>query len=136
MLEADKIGAKVVAGDVEANATLAGIKAAVSELDFMRAMRTPMDPELEKLMEGKNFADVEALKTREAATKVRQYIMSAAPPLAEVMLHKRDKFMAAELRKKCGEGTVVAVVGIAHLDGIVREWEEYGGRQKDREVTE
>ena len=41
-----------------------------------------------------------------------------------VMITKRDVHMAMMLRRHCGEGKVVAVVGMAHMEGIEREWEK------------
>ena len=38
------------------------------------------------------------------------------------MLHQRDRYMVKEIRRKCPSGTVVAVVGLAHMDGIEAEW--------------
>ncbi len=41
--------------------------------------------------------------------------------IVQVLLHERDEFMARELRKQSGR--VVAVVGMAHMDGIERWWD-------------
>jgi len=47
---------------------------------------------------------------------------STAPRIVEVMLHQRDRFMVKEIRRRCPSGVVVAVVGLAHMDGIEKEW--------------
>jgi pheromone shutdown protein TraB len=40
------------------------------------------------------------------------------------MITKRDVHMAIMLRRHCGKGKVVVVVGMAHMEGIEREWEK------------
>jgi pheromone shutdown protein TraB len=40
------------------------------------------------------------------------------------MITKRDVHMAMMLRRHGGKGKVVAVVGMAHMEGIEREWEK------------
>jgi pheromone shutdown protein TraB len=42
----------------------------------------------------------------------------------KVMVHERDELMVKRLLE-C-EGTVVGVVGMAHMDGIERLWKEAG----------
>mmetsp|Transcript_52654 Transcript_52654/g.157734 ORF Transcript_52654/g.157734 Transcript_52654/m.157734 type:complete len:87 (-) Transcript_52654:75-335(-) len=65
---------------------------------------------------------VEALKTREHARLMTTWMGEALPDVAEVMIRRRDVIMANCLRERCGDGQVVAVVGMAHVDGIEREW--------------
>ena len=40
------------------------------------------------------------------------------------MIHKRDKVMAANMLMHCCDDKVLAVVGVAHVDGIEREGEK------------
>merc|ERR1719198_1577235 len=65
---------------------------------------------------------VEQLKNREQVAALRRFMSAGAPSVVEVMLHQRDRHMVKELRRKCPDGTVVAVVGLAHMDGIEHEW--------------
>ena len=37
---------------------------------------------------------------------------------AQVMLTERDAVMAKNLRRDCRSGRIVAVVGMAHMDGL------------------
>ena len=67
-------------------------------------------------------AAVENLKNREHVAALRRHLNGAAPSVVEVMLHQRDRQMVNALRRKCQSGVVVAVVGLAHMDGIEREW--------------
>ena len=69
---------------------------------------------------------LEALKTREHARLMTGWLDDALPQITEVMLHRRDRVMAENLRKHCGQGRVLAVVGLAHMDGVEREWEKLG----------
>ena len=49
----------------------------------------------------------------------------ALPQIANVMIHTRDTIMVQSLRKHCRQGQVVAVVGLAHVDGIEEKWEQH-----------
>ena len=104
---------------------------------LMRAMSTPPPAELAEVLEGMFTAGgssmmdsmgdrVEALKTRENARQMTNWMERALPEIATVMIHKRDKYMAANLRRHCSQGKVLAVVGLAHVDGIEREWQRLG----------
>ena len=73
-------------------------------------------------IEPKQF--VESIKTRDNAQQVASYLQRSFPPVYNVMITKRDVHMAMMLRRHCGEGKVVAVVGMAHMEGIEREWEK------------
>ena len=67
---------------------------------------------------------VESIKTRDNAQQVASYLQRSFPPVYNVMITKRDVHMAMMLRRHCGIGKVVAVVGMAHMEGIEREWEK------------
>ena len=47
------------------------------------------------------------------------YLKKAAPPVYEAMIGERDQFMARALEVAPGN-RVVAVVGLAHVEGIER----------------
>jgi pheromone shutdown protein TraB len=67
---------------------------------------------------------VESIKTRDNAHQVSSYFQRSFPSVYNVMITKRDVHMAMMLRRHCGKGKVVAVVGMAHMEGIEREWEK------------
>jgi pheromone shutdown protein TraB len=131
MKEADRIGAPLVFGDRDVNDTLREIKAAFSPSLLMKIMTAgPPPPEIQSIMMDmvtggiESLGDnVELLKTRENARALSTYMTTAAPDIANVLIHRRDEAMATNLHKHCGEGKVVAVVGLAHVDGIEREWQ-------------
>ena len=56
------------------------------------------------------------------ATLMSKFLREAHPGLAGALIDERDQHMVERLRKVEGKG--VAVVGQAHLDGIVAKWEE------------
>jgi len=60
---------------------------------------------------------VEKLKNRELVRKFTTSMKQIWPEILEVMLTERDQFMASNLRR-CPGHKVMAVVGLAHLDGI------------------
>jgi len=131
MKEADRIGAQLVYGDRDVNDTLREIKSAFSSLQLMQVMTAGLPPpEIQSIMMDmanggiESLGDnVELLKTRENARALSTYMTTVVPDVANVLIHRRDKTMAMNLHKYCGERKVVAVVGLAHVDGIEREWQ-------------
>lgn len=138
MLSAIKAGQRVEAnlfyGDRDANDTLRELTATLNPPMFLKGMTTPIPDELQKsfrqaMSSGgfENLGDrVEQIKTREYAQQMTDWMQRAFPETAAVLIHKRDMHMAQNLRKHCNAGKVVAVVGIAHMDGIEREWSRLG----------
>mmetsp|Transcript_52655 Transcript_52655/g.157737 ORF Transcript_52655/g.157737 Transcript_52655/m.157737 type:complete len:80 (-) Transcript_52655:157-396(-) len=66
---------------------------------------------------------VEALKTREHARLMTTWMGEALPDVAEVMIRRRDVIMANCLRERCGDGQVVAVVGMARE--VRQQWRDW-----------
>lgn len=76
------------------------------------------------LMNGENPEQlIEDVKTRERSKMMTSYLSRCFPSIYEVMITRRDVHMAKQLKEHCSKGKVVAVVGIAHVVGIEREWE-------------
>jgi len=133
-----RTGATLLYGDRDANDTLRELTATLSPSMLLRAMTTPVPKEIEKTFQQammtptgdldlENLGDtVEKIKSREYAHQMSGWITQAFPDTAEVLIHRRDLHMAQNLRNKCSKGKVVAVVGIAHMDGIEREWSRLG----------
>lgn len=133
--EADRIGARCVYGDVEFNQTMTELKGAVGGMMMNPAQWTsiPSPPSelagiFGGLLSGQNDPKelVEMIKTRELAQQMTGYLKQSFPPVYNVMITKRDEHMAMMLRQHCSDGKVLAVVGLAHVEGIEREWEELG----------
>lgn len=132
--EADRIGARCVYGDVEFSQTMRELKGVVGSMAMNPAQlaNIPHPPsELQSvfggLLSGQNDPKqfIEMIKTRERAQQVTSYLRQCFPSVYNVMVTKRDVHMAKMLRQHCSDGKVVAVVGLAHVEGIEREWEEF-----------
>ena len=134
MKEANRIGARCHYGDVELNDTTNGLKAVAFNMmspDKMMQMiaRIPAPPpELAELFEGLIKGGnpeqlIEDIKTRERSKMMTSYLSRCFPAIYDVMITRRDVHMAKQLKEYCSKGKVVAVVGIAHVIGIEREWE-------------
>lgn len=125
--EADRVGATVYYGDRDVQDTLRDLSSVPPSM-LLNAMRVPPPPELEDKFARNvsNLADsVEQLKTREHARLMTNWMDEALPDVSEIMIHRRDRIMARNLREHCSRGKVVAVVGLAHCDGIEREWQAF-----------
>lgn len=69
-------------------------------------------------------ADIERLKQGDMLTSAFTEFAAEAPALYKALIGERDRFMAAELRRRARTGQrVLAVVGAGHLDGIAAELE-------------
>lgn len=65
---------------------------------------------------------VEKLKNRQLVRQLLAVARKNYPEIVNIMLTERDVFMASNLRK-CPGQRVMAVVGLAHLDGIEQEFQ-------------
>lgn len=66
---------------------------------------------------------VESLKTRANVRQMREFLEYQFPRVSKVFIEERDDIMFDALMRIRAE-RVVAVVGMAHMDGIERRWEE------------
>lgn len=64
--------------------------------------------------------DVERLKTEDMLDSALSELSAAMPNLKVPLLDERDKYLAQKIREAPGE-TVVAVLGAAHMQGVLRE---------------
>jgi len=136
--EADRIGSRCVYGDVEFRPTISEMKGAIGSIAMNPAQLSNIaNPPLELrsafggLLSGQNGPKefVELIKTRERAQQMTDYLRQCFPHVYNIMITKRDVHMAKMLRQHCSHGKVVAVVGMAHVAGIEKEWEELGIKQ-------
>ena len=125
---ADETQIPVCCIDRDVNETLSLLRTALGDVDLGRLLSTP--PPAELMSGGGGLfggvtdiaSAVERLKNREQVAALRRHMSAVAPSIVEVMLHQRDRLMVRSIRKQCPNGVVVAVVGLAHMDGIEREW--------------
>jgi len=130
---------EVVLGDVSAEVTMKKLRNALSSFDMMKLFISPprMDPQLMNelneilgpIQQSNDIAQkvresVEAMKYRPLVRKITKFSEAAVPQIAQVILHERDEHMVMGLRNLKGK-KVVAIVGLAHMDGIERHWAKY-----------
>lgn len=133
--EADKLNARIVYGDQEQEITVQNLASALSFKDVLKLMTgqgMKLDPEITEALEFSDksgvFASVEALKTKKAAEAMTAALRQFNPKLAKALIDDRDEYMVKALRKL--EGKVVGVVGIGHLAGMQRRWEQLEKQQQ------
>jgi len=141
--EGQKIGSDIVLGDRDVEVTLRRVTEGLARTD-LKALMNP-DSELEQSLkelvpstvprsskggdddyldlsdaefrtEFSNF--VETMKAKENVRKVMSQLSKLAPALYEALVSERDAYMAAGLNGLDELETIVAVVGVAHVDGI------------------
>eukprot|EP00850_Spirogloea_muscicola_P022484 SM000298S10938 [mRNA] locus=s298:35006:37495:+ [translate_table: standard] len=143
--EAQQIGATVVCGDRSVSVTLKRLQEAISLKEMLSLLaRPPSFPgyharqeTMERLLgllqnKGKSLAEVlpeltELMKNREDVRVMRAVVEAASPGAARVMITERDEHMAEVVKGL--QGTVVVVVGLAHMDGIEQRLQA-GGYEK------
>lgn len=65
--------------------------------------------------------DVEKLKDREKVRAMVKYMDAVIPRPMNALLHERDRYMADQLLA-CSGRKILAVVGMAHMDGVERHF--------------
>jgi pheromone shutdown protein TraB len=78
--------------------------------------------------------DVEELKQGDVITRMIVELGSQFPSVLRTLLYERDEYLCESIRAVCAHGTdrhragparrIVAVVGLGHVDGITRLWQE------------
>eukprot|EP00554_Chaetoceros_debilis_P010261 CAMPEP_0194109624 /NCGR_PEP_ID=MMETSP0150-20130528/9073_1 /TAXON_ID=122233 /ORGANISM="Chaetoceros debilis, Strain MM31A-1" /LENGTH=423 /DNA_ID=CAMNT_0038798619 /DNA_START=96 /DNA_END=1364 /DNA_ORIENTATION=+ len=140
-----KIGSTIVLGDQDVEVTLRRLTEALSKTDLKKllAADSEMEQNMKQLMpdSGKAIETtgemsseqltyfVETIKARENVKLLMTNLQSVAPEIYNAMVKERDEYMANGLDKLNQYDSIVAVVGIAHVDGIERflmgrGWEE------------
>jgi pheromone shutdown protein TraB len=128
--EADRIGASIHLGDRDARVTVRRLRDALAEVlaspDVISGKGLPPPPAaLVKAGASQDFnrenvlSTMQVLKQRENVRELSAYLQTAVPPLYTALIAERDAFMAQSLLGSSGQ-KIVAVVGLAHVDGIER----------------
>lgn len=128
--EADACGARVVYGDRDVQATLQRLSQNMDLQQLLqmatgRGLPEPPASLLEAFRSsgGEGIeAQVEGMKSRRLVRDMCEYMRAVNPGLAKALIDERDEIMTQALLRL--EGRVVGVVGLAHLDGIERRWEQ------------
>jgi len=119
----------IVYGDRSGDQTLHKLREALGKIDIQKFMTTKPPPELDTFLQenirGSDIASgVEKLKDRKRIAMMSDYMAEAAPEIMQVMLTERDEHMVDSILNSCPQGRCVAVVGMAHMDGMERIWKE------------
>jgi pheromone shutdown protein TraB len=135
--EGQNIGSAIVLGDRDVEVTLGRLTDALARTD-LKALMNP-DSELEQSLKelvpnqmssngGGDLNDeqfreefssfVEVMKAKDNVKKIMSELQRVAPALYEALVSERDAYMAAGLNGLDELETIVAVMGIAHVDGV------------------
>mmetsp|Transcript_34518 Transcript_34518/g.83302 ORF Transcript_34518/g.83302 Transcript_34518/m.83302 type:complete len:554 (+) Transcript_34518:109-1770(+) len=142
--EGQKLGSDIVLGDRDVEVTLrrlteglakTDIKALLSpDAELEQSLQALVPPSTSKVLSNKMAAGteqnddeqfreefssfVEVMKTKENVKMIMGQLQRVAPFLYEALVSERDAYMAAGLNGLNELTSIVAVVGIAHVDGI------------------
>jgi len=129
MQEAEKLGAKIVYGDQSSDITIKRMAENFSFLGLVKGMKIASEiaSEItsEKLVQDlktPSFQElIESIKDRKKIRRVTTIFKKAFPDIYKPLAEERDHFMVNSL-KQIDAKKIVAVVGLAHLDGIEKIW--------------
>lgn len=132
--EGQKVGAQIILGDRDVEVTLQRLTQALGKTDIqallqpnaeLEATMAAMMPSSQQIprSDDVNFKEemsvyVETMKAKENVTLLMTQLKRAAPELYEALVAERDAYMANGLDKLSIFPTIVAVMGIAHVDGV------------------
>ena len=71
-------------------------------------------------------------ETRQALDKIMGILRAEAPSIYQAMIGDRDAYMAASIANQADSQLLVAVCGMAHLQGIERNLSARGFRLAER----
>lgn len=132
MREGQAVGATIVLGDRDVDVTLQRLSQALRKTDLKKllAADSEMETSMRELLPGQlpNDKDsaykeelsafVETMKAKETLKLVMAQLQQAAPEIYEAMVAERDAYMANGINKLDAFPVVVAVMGLAHVDGV------------------
>jgi hypothetical protein len=137
-----KVNSKIVLGDQDVEVTLRRLTEALAKTDFRKIAAA--DAEIEQKMKellpdsGKSIDTtgsmtkdeftyfIETVKAKENVRLLMANLEKAAPEIYNAMVRERDMYMADGLDSLNQFESIVAVMGIAHVDGVERNLKEKG----------
>ena len=143
--EGQKVGSAIVLGDRDVEVTLRRLTEALAKTDLTELMNP--DSELERsmaeLLPGKppspDMSDevfkqemssyVETMKAKDNVRKIMKELKKAAPAIYAALVEERDIYMGQGLHSLNQFQTTVAVMGIAHMEGVEDTLQQLGWQQ-------
>lgn len=139
--EADASGAALVLGDRPVDMTLKRLQQSIEKTGFNEVMAfansqaessdekiltSKLEAKETSLVDAQELAStIETLKERKNVRKIMASLKDSLPEVYQALIGERDVYMADSILKADGRRTV-AVVGMAHMDGIERRLGEQG----------
>ena len=114
---AEKTGARVALIDRDIQVTLARFW---KKMSFFEKLKLFVSLIGASFGFGTKDIDIDTVTNEDVVTQLVAELRKMAPGAASVLLDERDAFMARNLLDLSGEGTVVAVIGAGHREGIQR----------------
>lgn len=143
--EGQRIGAAIVLGDRDVEVTLRRLTEALAQTDLKelmspdseleRSMRELMPgPPPSQVMSDADFRQemsmyVETMKAKENVRKIMGQLKKAAPLIYQALVEERDIYMANGLNSLNQFSNIVAVMGIAHMEGVENTLQSLGWEQ-------
>lgn len=141
--QGQKIGSAIILGDQDVEVTLRRMVQGLAATDLtkltdpnsevnksMQELLPTDSPDPNQVMNKDDLSTlVESMKTREAVRNIMAQLKTVAPELVNVMLTERDAYMAAGLDTLDQFSSIVAVMGIAHVDGVEANLKRTGWKQ-------
>ena len=142
--EGQKIGSAIILGDQDVEVTLRRLVQALAATDLSKLTdpNSEVNQSMQELLPSgatdpnqptMNKDDlsilVESMKTRDRVREIMGQLKKVAPELVNVMLTERDAYMAAGLDTLNQFTSIVAVMGIAHVDGVEQNLRNRGWTQ-------
>ncbi|GMH65417.1 hypothetical protein TL16_g04192 [Triparma laevis f. inornata] len=136
--EGSKLGSKIVLGDRDVDVTLTRLSDAISSTDISTVDFTGLDSQLASDIDIKDLADpkdldktqisdiIETMKQRDNVTKLMKELEREMPLVYNALVKERDEYMAKGINDLNESNVMVAVCGIAHLEGMERTLKEEG----------
>jgi len=130
--EAERLNLPICMGDQQVDRTMSELRSALSSISLSTFMNAPPPPpELAAAASNTGMPNlkvrIEEMKNRKQIAALRDYVTRLAPDIMDVMVARRNHIMTEALLTRCPAGRTVAVVGMAHMDGIEEEWRSRGG---------
>jgi pheromone shutdown protein TraB len=143
--EGRKIGAAIVLGDRDVEVTLRRLTEALAQTDLTELMspNSELEKSMSELLPGpppsQDMSDadfkqemsiyVETMKAKENVRKIMGQLKKSAPLIYQALVEERDVYMATGLNSLNQFSSIVAVMGIAHMEGVENTLASFGWQQ-------